>query len=157
MVWHEDARRHRYNDGHSDCLALQASVISGTPNHQTAPAKSIPFQHAAVTLVYAAINPSSAISMTKCKSGLVTEQNPVPPGTPPAHCTLASLWRLGIIWPFKGDACTDGIVIFPQTVTVRLNRFSIPSPVKSVNVHQRNKTVRSRGRSTRLLSAIKFP
>ena len=77
-------------------------------NHQNAPTKSIPFQHAGlrIMLVCAAINPGSAVSMTKCKSGFVTEQNPVPAcGVPdemtssPFHPgTLANL-RLIIIRP----------------------------------------------------------
>ena len=54
-----------------------------------------------------AINPNSAVSMTKCKSRFVTEQNPVPVCTPPGEmssrplqaCDVSSLYGL-----YKGDA-----------------------------------------------------
>ena len=57
------------------------------PNHQTAPTNSIPFQHTTVpiTLVCAAINPSSTISITKRKSGFVTEK--------PCSSRYAAIWN----------------------------------------------------------------
>ena len=104
-----------------------------TPNHH-APTKSISFQHAAIrtTLVCAAINPSSAISMTKRKWVFVTEQNPVPVGSPPDEMTFSTLHPDKLVTSrhclvFIRATRADGFVIFPQTVTVRLGRKPITS------------------------------
>ena len=58
MVWHEATRCRRYNALKLSCMTTKYvfwSPIFPTPNHETAPIKSIPFQHVTIpaTLVCA--------------------------------------------------------------------------------------------------------